>query len=274
MKSKLFASIAFLFLTLASCEDVIEIQPGTQQALIAVEGVIVNKAGESFVLLSTTKPYFTTGSPAPVTHASVAVSDDQHNVISFGEAEPGRYIGPADFAGVPGRTYSLSVEVYGQVVTAQSTMPDSVEFSNVRLEYIGKNDVDKQEGHYLYGTLSSDDTESSYFKSEVYVNGIRRQKTAADLQIFDDRYFSGLGNIEGTFGHWTNDDRLEKNDVINIRVYTLSKPAYDYLKALKDTPSQGGLYGRNPANVPSNIHGGLGLFQATAYTTSPDVTVE
>lgn len=276
MKFTVFSSIALVLLTLFSCEEVIEVDPGTQQAQIAVEGMIVNKPGESFVLLTTTAPYFSADAPDPVAHASVTVIDNHSNTISFKETEDGRYIAPADFKGVPGHTYSLSVQVAGRLLTSQSTMPDSLEISNVHLEYIVEDNDYMQEGFYLYGTLNSEDPESNYFKSEVYVNGIRRQKTAHDLQIFDDRFYGGLGEVEGTFGHWASDadNPLEKNDTITIRLYALDKPAYDYLKALNDTPMQGGMYGRNPANVPSNIHGGVGIFHAAAYTTSVEVTVQ
>lgn len=243
---------------------------------MAVEGMIVNKAGESFVLLATTAPYFSADAPDPVGHASVTVTDNHNNIISFEETEDGRYMAPADFKGVPGRTYSLSVQVDGRLLTSQSTMPDSLEISNVRLEHIDEDNDYMQEGFYLYGTLNSDDPKSNYFKSEVYVNGIRRQKTAHDLQIFDDKLFGSLGDVEGTFGHWPSDtdNPLEQNDRLTIRLYALDKPAYDYLKALNDTPMQGGMYGRNPANVPSNIHGGVGIFHAAAYTTSEAVTVD
>lgn len=275
MKSIFFSLPAFLFLTLFSCEEVIEVDPGSAQAQIAVEGMIVNKTGESFVRLTRTAPYFSSDAPQPVTGASVTVADDHDHMIAFVETGDGRYLAPVNFEGVPGRTYSLTVGIDGRMLTAQSTMPDSLDVSNVRLEYIDDNNEEMQEGYYLYGTLNSDDPESNYFKSEVYVNGIRRQKSAQDLQVFDDRFFGGLGDVEGTFGHWTSDadDFLAKNDVLTIRLYALDKPAHDYLKALNDTPTQGGMYGRNPANVPSNIHGGVGLFHAAAYTTSEAVTV-
>ncbi len=55
---------------------------------------------------------------------------------------------------------------------------------------------------------------------------------------------------------------------------SLEQAAYHYKKALKETPSQGGMYGKNPANVPSNIIGGLGLFYAAPCTVSDGVVVE
>ena len=276
MKSILFSSLGFLLLTFFSCQEVIEVDRERQQSQIAVEGLIVNKAGESFVLLTSTAPYFSAETPAPVTGASVTVADDHNHSVLFQETEDGRYIAPADFKGLPGYTYSLTIEFNGSVLTAQSKMADSLEVTNVRLEYIGEDHAHIQEGYYLYGTLNSDDPEPNYFKSEVYVNGVRRQETAHDLQVFDDRYFGGLGYVEGTFGHWTSDsdNALQKDDVITLRLYALDKPAHDYLRALKDTPSHGGMHGRNPANVPSNIRGGVGLFHAAAYTTSEEITLQ
>lgn len=276
MKTLFYLSISFLALVLLSCEEVITVNPGPEQSQIAVEGVILNKAGESYVKLSYTSPYFSGSTPMPVTNAFVSVKDDSNHVILFEERSAGYYLPPADFSGVPGTTYLLSVDHNGKMLTSQSTMPDSAQLKKLRIELVAENHPEKQKGYYLYATLHDLNPEENYFKSEHFVNGIRQQKTAKDLQIFDDRFFQGLGDVEAMFGHWRNeesdDTHLNKDDLVAVRLYTLDKAAFNYLKALKDTPSQGGLYGKNPANVPSNIMGGLGLFYSAAYTSS-EVTV-
>lgn len=272
MKNIFILSIGFLALTLLSCEEVITINPGPEQSQISVEGVIVNKAGESYVQLSNTTSYFSGSTPLPVTNAFVSVKDDSNQVILFEEVRAGYYQAPVDFRGIPGTTYFLSVNHNGTLLTSQSTMPDSAQLKKIRIELVEEDHQEKQKGYYLYATLHDLNPQENYFKSEHFINGVRQQKTAMDLQIFDDRFLQGLGDVEAMFGHWRNDEsddtHLQKGDLVIIRLYTLDKPAFNYLKALKDTPSQGGLYGRNPANVPSNIIGGLGLFYSAAYTSS------
>ncbi|HYF67865.1 MAG TPA: DUF4249 family protein, partial [Ohtaekwangia sp.] len=60
---------------------------------------------------------------------------------------------------------------------------------------------------------------------------------------------------------------------VSVKLYALSPEAFHYLKAMKSVPSQGGIYGKNPANLPGNLSGALGIFHATAYTISDSLIV-
>jgi hypothetical protein len=125
-------------------------------------------------------------------------------------------------------------------------------------------------------------TRSITFKapsSKTFVNGARYMKTAGDIEVFDDRFLTGITSGKETMlGYWsddeTDDQSLRIGDVIEIRMCSISRDAFDYLSVLKSTPAMGGMFRKNPADVPSNIDGDLGLFHAVAYGTPETLAVE
>ena len=67
-------------------------------------------------------------------------------------------------------------------------------------------------------------------------------------------------------------EKPQMGDVVTLKLISISEETYEYLQALSETPMQGGLFGKTPANVPSNIEGGLGWFQASSFG-SPNHTI-
>lgn len=52
-----------------------------------------------------------------------------------------------------------------------------------------------------------------------------------------------------------------------MSLLSLSKEAFDFYAAMASLAGQGGLFGRNPANLPTNIsNGGVGFFSASAVS--------
>lgn len=262
---------------LVSCEEVVEIDSPSDQPQTVVDGTITNRKGESYVKVYQTSPYFSDVEGETITGAVVTVIDSDGLEVRFEEEDKGMYLCPAHFRGFPGKTYHLNIHFNGNAITAQSTMPDSAVLKNLRIVHVKDDNASQRKGYHLYGTLTDHANDINYFKAERYVNGTRQQKTAADLHVFDDQFFEGVQEVEGSLGFWGNkadDDYLLKTgDTVSIKLYALSPEAFHFFKALRSVPSQGGLYGKNPANLPGNLSGALGIFHATAYTISDSLIV-
>lgn len=277
MKSILILFILSSAILLSSCEDVIDIAPNQADVQLVVEGLIVTEAGKSYVKLSETTPYFSTSFSQTKGGASVIVKDPSGAEVSFSETTQGFYTCPADFEGKVGRMYTLEIKVDDKNITATSAIQSPIQVSNIRIVYANESDPALQKGYYLYGMFSDEKNAKNYFRAEVYVNSIRKLRRADDIIVFDDRFFENQDNVEGQFGYWANDKddtfKLKAGDEVSMRLYSIDYSTYNFLKALYETPSQGGLFGKNPANVPSNVNGALGIFQATTYTNSETIVV-
>ncbi len=277
MKSRLISFILSFASILSSCEEVVDITPNKADVRLVVEGLIVTEAGKSYVKLSETTPYFSSSFSKAKGGAKVIVKDNAGAEVSFIETAEGYYSSPADFEGKVGITYNLDVKVGGAQITATSTIQSPIEVEEIRVVYVEEGDPELRSGYYLYGKFHDEKNVQNYLRAEVYVNGVRQLMRADDIIVFDDRFFENQDDLEGQFGYWANDEddtfKLKAGDEVSIRFYSMDYATYNFLKALSETPSQGGLFGKNPANVPSNVSGALGIFQASSYTTSETITV-
>lgn len=277
MKSRLISFIISLASILSSCEEVVSIKPNQADVQLVVEGFIVTDQGKSYVKLTETTPYFSSTFSNPKGGAKVLVKDNSGNEVNFIENSEGYYACPSDFKGKIGNTYTLQIKIDDKEITAVSTIQTSLESVSARVVYVSKDDAELRKGYYLYGIFSDEKNVKNYYRAEVYVNSVRQLRRANDIAVFDDRFFENQDNIEGQFGYWANNEddvyKLKAGDEVSIKLYSIDYSTYNFLKALSETPSQGGLFGKNPANVPSNVIGALGIFQASSYASSDKLTV-
>ncbi|MEQ8924263.1 MAG: DUF4249 domain-containing protein [Fulvivirga sp.] len=278
MKTTILTLLSIAILCLTSCEDVIEIKPSDIKSQYAVEGFVLDQLNESYIRLSQTTPYFSQPFSLPVSAARVLVFDDQNTSYEFIEGEKGIYKCPEGFKGIQGVTYSLNIEIGDHFISASSTMPKIIMIDSIRYEFIASGDPNFEEGYYLYGMLSDDPEVTNYFFSEVKVNGKKQIARAEDIIVFDDRFFDKSQNVEGQFWYWGNKDddyhKINIGDEVSLQLYSIDYDSYNFLKALSETSQHGGLFGKNPANVPSNIDGALGLFQASAVSLSKTIKIQ
>jgi hypothetical protein len=272
---KTLIALILLATSITSCQKVVELKVAEPDPQVAVEGVITNTAGESYIKLQWTKTYFSTEAPDAVREALVTIADDEGNIVVFSEILPGLYKGPASFTGFIGRTYHLEIEYDGGTLQATSTLQDTVRVLGLELVKARAGDLQWEEGYHLIGTMANQPSIKNYFRTEAMINGKRQLSTASDLVVFDDQAFGQGLTASGVIAYWDEEDETKPQvgDTLSIRLYSLDESSYNFYLALADTPMQGGLFGKTPANVPSNIKGGIGLFQACAYTLSGDVVV-
>ena len=267
---KTLIAITLVGITTVSCQKVVDLKVDDPDPQVAVEGMISNHLNESYVKLEWTKPYFSKEAPKPVINARVVIMDGNGANIPFQETTAGFYIAPAGFTGKPGTAYQLDVKYNGGTLQATATMPDTVSILNLELVKANAEDPRLDAGYYLYGTLGEQPRIRNYFKAETFVNGVKNMITADDIEVFNDEYFENQGYVPVELNFWPlEDDKepgLHPGDSISLKVWSISQQGFEYYSALSDTPMQGGIFGKNPANLPSNIEGGLGWFQASSYT--------
>jgi hypothetical protein len=262
--------MAVFVVSLSSCTKVVDLKLNETESKIAVDGLISNRAGESFVKLAHTKGYLSSEAPETINDAQVSVRDNDGNLtLLTTSGHDGLFLPPSDFVGEIGKTYTLTIQYEGESLSAESTMNDTVSGYNVNVKKADVTDPFLDAGYHLMATIKKGKEEDSYYKGEIFINGVKQMTTASDIVAIDDRMFEAGEELEARLFLWEetseDDEKLQEGDVVSLQLISISEETYEYLQALSETPMQGALFGTTPANVPSNIEGGLGWFQASSF---------
>jgi len=174
--------------------------------------------------------------------------------------------------GIPGHTYTLRVITEGKTYNASAYMPPVPDIDSVG--YIKKiSEKDGQEYYIPLLFFADPQGISNYYLIQLITEESSRSMTAKTLWQFSilsdaflDPYINGL-NIElGISPRGIQYPLLMEGDSIYVALFSLTKDAYDFYKALiNQFKNDGGVYKQVPASPPTNIsNGGLGLFRASA----------
>jgi hypothetical protein len=265
MKNIAFLFLLFFTLVFTSCETVVDLDLEQSEPKLAVEAVVTDQVNRNFVQLTLSAPYAKNVEPQAVTDAQISLTDNAGTSTVFLHEANGLYKPAADFKGVLGRSYTLTILAKGQTYTATSVLNPVPALDKVEFEYVdGKNDdYGRKEGYYISTAFQDIAGVKNYYQLDVWVNGQRKQRDANDIMVTEDKLYDGSYlddvNIFITFA---------KNDKLEVNLLSLTKEAYDFYAALGDLANQGGFMGRNPANLPTNLsNGAVGFFSASAVST-------
>src|SRR5688500_4405377 len=96
-----------------SCEKTVDLKYKGNQSKIVIEGDITNETGPYFVKITKSINLSNTGNYPTIDNAVVTISDNAGNSETLSPQGNGVYRTNA-IAGVPGRTYTLTVNAEGQ----------------------------------------------------------------------------------------------------------------------------------------------------------------
>ncbi|MBD3583640.1 DUF4249 domain-containing protein [Flavobacterium selenitireducens] len=239
--SALFILLSILFY---GCEEVVEVDLSTQKPRLVIDAGIDWTKGtdgsQQTIRLTTTTAYYDPNVP-PVTGATVFVTDANGQVFDFVESiGTGNYICD-NFIPEIGLSYTLTVIHQGQTYTAQENLVGVPGITDI---------VQTNDGGFL-----GEDIELRYYyqddpNSENYY--LEREDAPVvpypDFSPSSDEFSNG--NL--SFGIFSHED-LEAGDVIDIRLYGITKRYFEYMEKLLSVAGGGGPFGTSPATVRGNI---------------------
>lgn len=122
----------FCSVLLLSCEKEIDLDLKESDQLFVVEGIIHDNIGDNFVLISKTRPFDNNDPVEKVSNAIVQITDGDGGVFNLFEVDtiPGYYTN-SNLTGIAGRTYELSVNINGNIVTGSSVMNPRIEIDSL-----------------------------------------------------------------------------------------------------------------------------------------------
>lgn len=252
--------IAAMTIGFASCTKVIDVNLDKTEPKLVVEGNITDTTGPAMIKLTKTINIDKNNNFPGVSGAIVTISDNAGNSETLHEVEAGIYQ-TKTLVGVPGRTYTLTVQSEGTTYTAVSMMPVKVAYDS-----LGFKDVQTFDGMVPYPTVYYRDPvgQGNYYRAVRYVNGI----PDGELYIESDEFIDGKNRAAILFngGGRDEEDNLKPGDVVTVEMQCIDKTIYEYL--LEREEADGNSQAASPANPTGNIsNGAAGYFSAHTSET-------
>ncbi|MFT3796142.1 DUF4249 family protein [Flavobacterium sp.] len=232
---------------LVACEDTIDnVDLDTAAPRLVIDASIDWEKGtsgnEQSIQLTTTTGYYETTFPT-VSGATVTIRNSANTVFNFIETPgSGNYV-CFDFEPVVGETYTLTINLNGETYTATETL-------------IATPDIEDTIEQNNEGGMAGDEIEITYYyqddgsRLDYYLYGITTNRVAfPQYEIEDDDDIQG-NRIPVYYAH----EDLAPGDVINIKLYNLSKRGYDYFSKL--LPASGNDDSPFPT-VPNPVRGNI-----------------
>ncbi|MBN3034241.1 MAG: DUF4249 domain-containing protein [Bacteroidales bacterium] len=257
---------------LGSCTEKIDIDLEDTFVRLVVEGCITTDTMAHEVRLTKTTSYYHNQTPPPVTGARVILDDGVEPSFDLQESpgRPGLYLTPEDYAGVPGRTYRLTIELDEEIngfstYEASSELRPVAPLDSIRVEYKDRWEAWEVQCYAL------DPPSVDYYIFFIYKNGILITDTIDEIFAVDDRLYNGnytngigVGYLQAEY----EDEFVYPGDTITLRMGNVT---YEYLYFLYTVQIESGyknpLFSGPPANIKGNIsNGAIGFFAAYAAT--------
>jgi hypothetical protein len=261
-----------------SCTERIDIELDETFTRLVVYGAITTDTTTHFIELSTTTSYYYNEAPPPVSGATVEIADDLGNVETLTEEIPGKYSTSPLFFAIPGRTYTLRIEldeeINGHITYMASSQVNPIyPIDSIGLVYQpdwGEN------GFYEVTCYYQDPPTTDFYMFNIYKNGELLTDTITKRFVIDDAFYNGNytnGIGVGYLDQSNPRETLISGDLVTFQGCNITEEYYTFITTLQaETGFQTPLFSGPPANVKSNIsNGAVGFFAAYGVAYSSKV---
>lgn len=243
-------AITLLYILSTACTDVIEVEVPTAEPRLVIDAAIDCSVGEggSFqvIKLSTTQPYFSKESTAPVKGATVVLTNnDSSEQFTFEDKQNGSYT-ISNFNPQPNNTYTLQITYNGEIYSATERL-----YPLVKIENLIQTTSGGWAPNVLKAKFTFDDPkgEENYY----FVKYQRRGDKLPSLITVSDEFIDG-NKMTVYCDHDDNEREYEAKDTVDIMLCSVSKNHYTYLTLLAQQirDRKGNIFSTPPASLKSN----------------------
>jgi hypothetical protein len=290
----------FIVSMFASCVEPFDIATNDAPPTIVIYGYLTNETAFHSIRVSASSPYFDVSLNRGVSGANVKITSSQNDVFYLKELDsiPGLYVTTNRVAGIPGVTYSLSVETdfdndgMNELYTATSTMLDAVEVDSVEI----KNMSMMGYRFYSFNLYAQDTPAEDYYFGKYRINdsvvmfNINQLSPMSDI-AFNGQYINGMAiqrfwdiDEKERIERENNDDDnrirrrvyLSPGDTVTFSLCRIEKGYCDFIvQCQKEMNGENPFFGGPASNIVTNIsNGGLGYFTAYAGYTVETVVAD
>jgi hypothetical protein len=265
--------IFLLSAVILSCTEQIDVKLDENYSRLVVDGSVTTDTMKHRITLSLTSDYFYDSPPEMVSEANVTISDGTSSEI-LTETAPGTYFTNEDYAGVPGKTYTLNINLRKPVggfnyYTASSTLLPVFRLDSIGLEFIKGGYNNK--GIWVIKSYFSDPPTRDYYRVLISRNSEMITDTLSEWYVTDDIFFNGRysdGLPVGYLLQGYQDNTVESGDTITAEINGIEKQYEGFiLDAQAEIRGFNPLFSGPSANVKGNIsNGAIGFFAAYSVT--------
>jgi hypothetical protein len=256
MKKYILFFICLNIMLLSSCKKDIDIDYHQVPSHYVVEASVSNTNMEARI--SRTQNMDDNSTQSNISNAVVVITGDDGSSNRLSYLSNGRYISRSK--GVPGVTYTITVDVDGEHFTSTSTMQKKPTINSFRV--IRKKIATEW---FQIGELNFQDlpNEDNWYFMHIYRNDLGYRWAVLNDRNDPDKERQQLFNFfrEGDGGS----DVLRDGDNLRIELYSIDQRAYDYLFSMQMMENTG----TNP--IPNFTGGCLGYFSAHWLVAIPFV---
>ena len=256
MKKNILFFICLNIMLLSSCKKDIDIDYHQVPSHYVVEASVSNTNMEARI--SRTQNMDDNSTQSNISNAVVVITGDDGSSNRLSYLSNGRYISRSK--GVPGVTYTITVDVDGEHFTSTSTMQKKPTINSFRV--IRKKIATEW---FQIGELNFQDlpNEDNWYFMHIYRNDLGYRWAVLNDRNDPDKERQQLFNFfrEGDSGS----DVLRDGDNLRIELYSIDQRTYDYLFSMQMMENTG----TNP--IPNFTGGCLGYFSAHWLVAIPFV---
>jgi hypothetical protein len=237
-----------------SCEKEIDLDLKESNELFVIEGIVHDHLGDNYVLISKTRAFNNNGEIEHVSNAIVRITDDAGNIFNLSEVSsiPGYYTN-SNLIGVEGRTYTLSVDVGIDVITATSVMNPRIE-----IDSLSYNEEP------LFGDGEIEYSITCHFTDPANIVNYYRMKSFLSGEQLDGYVNWGDDAFDGrATGLPVFDAFYNAGDIATIQLLSVDEPNYRYFVGVASSQE-----GEVPGNPESNLSGEKAVGYFGAYAKS------
>jgi hypothetical protein len=171
--------------------------------------------------------------------------------------------------GENGRSYRLTVVADGRTLTSTTTIPNPVQLDSLWFQLALQQPGDDSLG-YIWTKLNDPDTMGNAYRwATKRLNRGDGRFVPPLFGVFEDRYINGIQNLPVNFFRGREpfgpDDDPEggffkRNDTVAFKFMSIGKREYDFFDSYANNVASDGDVFSTPANIKSNIDGGLGIW--------------
>lgn len=257
-------------IALSACEETTTLDLKQTPSRIVIEGLVTDRPGQQSVKVSRSADFYGSGQTPRIENATVRVMDDAgaefafiHNPRNHPDSA-GVYVPESNFAGEIGKTYTLRVEVDGQVYEASDLLSRAIPIDSLKFQVNEDEEEDPKEPGKIYEVLMfarEPQDEENYYLFKFYRNDSLIVYNPNDIYYTeDDLLAEKIDGVPSPVYYGTN-------DTARVEVYSLSRRGYIFYYDLWTVLNNdgGGMFGPIPAPPRTNLsNNALGFFQVSA----------
>jgi hypothetical protein len=246
--------LGLAIITLASCQDKIDLDLPEGEKFLVVEGWITNEERDHTVKLTFTQQYFDSSEPAPASGAFVLVRDDEGAEVELEETAPGIYTYPGP--GEVGRSYQLEILLQDGTrylsdweLLREPVPIFSIEWRLSEDEPDPDNDENPDDIYEVIINTQEPAGLGDHYQWRSFLNG-EEQRDPFDIFVTTDEFVDG--NPIPEFN--VTDELYSKPDTVRIIQERISRAAYEFYSELQSqTAFVGGPFDTPPAPLIGNV---------------------